>query len=79
MKALFLAITFGIFLKSGTIVDSNYNHVYTIKCPDTTECHTDLTLERGTYLYVNDSTRITLIVTDSSVYQLGAQTLRILK
>ena len=78
MKTLFLLITFGIFLKTGTIVDSNSNHVYTIECPDTTECHVELSLSKGYYSYISGYNRITLIVTDSSVYQLGEQTFRII-
>lgn len=79
MKSIFLSIVFGIFLKAGHIVDRNNNHVYTLTCPDSTECYVDLELKEGNYVYVSDTNRITLIVTDSSVYQLGEQTLRIIQ
>lgn len=77
MKLLFLAVTFGVFLHSGIIVDSKGRFEYYIDCPDGDSCHTELTLKKGNHLYLKNSSKdtTTFLVTDSNVYQLGEQTI----
>ena len=79
-KSFLLAIIFGIFLKTGIIVHSNGNHAYSVQCKDTMPCYFDLELVKGNYLYVSKDSaeQITLIVTDTGVYELGAQKTRII-
>lgn len=79
IKTTVLAVIFGIFLRSGHVVTDGGNLAYELECSDTSACYFDLELASGAYLYTSaDGTeRHTLLVTDSGVYQLGAQTLRI--
>lgn len=82
MKTLLLSLLFGIFLKSGLIVRSNGNYAYNLACDtDTVACYFDLELPKDRYLYLSKdgSERITLLVSDTGIEQLGPKTLRIIK
>lgn len=77
MKLILLAVTFGVFLHSGVIVDSKGKVEYFIDCPDSDSCHVEISLNKGNHLYLksNTSDTITLLVGDSSIHELGKQTL----
>lgn len=77
MKAFVIALVFGVFLKSGIIVNEQSNSLqYFLSCPDTDSCYHELDLKIGFYKYIGkDGNQVRLLVTDSAVYQLGAQTI----
>mgnify|MGYP003462353192 CR=1 FL=1 len=74
---LLLTTLFGIFLNTGVMTDSTGNFEYSIQCYDSDPCYTEMELKKGFHVFTTPEYKVTLIVTDIYVVQLGEQTIRI--